>query len=68
MPSAMSRDRAPVEMDSMPMLKLSPIRMTAPLPNCFSIWPMAMSSALSRSTGVSLSLRFRFGRHPTKGV
>ena len=28
----------------------SPRRMIEPLPNCFSIWPRAMSRALSRST------------------
>ena len=39
--------------------RLSPIRMTEPLPNCFSIWPSAASSALSRSFG-HLSLLFRF--------
>ncbi len=36
-------------MDSMFMLRLSPMRMTEPLPNCFSIWPSAASSAFSRS-------------------
>ena len=34
----------------MAIVVLSPIFMTEPLPNCFSIWPSAMSSALSRST------------------
>ena len=37
-----------------PSWPFSPILMMEPLPNCFSIWPRAMSSALSRSTGVSL--------------
>ena len=49
MPSARSRESAPVGMDSMFMLRLSPMRMTEPLPNCFSIWPSAASSAFSRS-------------------
>src|SRR5215213_3986798 len=51
MPRARSRARLPVEMawtgsagPSMPM------RMTEPLPNCFSIWSKATSSAFSRST------------------
>ena len=34
----------------MPMC--SPILMIDPLPNCFSIWPSAVSSALSRSIAV----------------
>ena len=34
----------------MAMSPCSPIFMTEPLPNCFSIWPSAISSALSRST------------------
>src|SRR5436190_24297683 len=46
----MSSDRAPVEMASMAMLVRSPMRMIEPLPNCLSIWPKAISSALSRST------------------
>ena len=49
MPSARSRESAPVGMDSMFMERLSPMRMTEPLPNCFSIWPSAASNALSRS-------------------
>ena len=56
MPSARSRESAPVGMDSMFIPMLSPMRMTEPLPNCFSIWPSAASSALSRSvSAISLS-------------
>src|SRR6266508_3520638 len=33
------------------MWAFSPRRMIEPLPNCFSIWPSAISRALSRSTG-----------------
>ena len=50
MPSARSRASAPVGMASTPTLPRSPSCMIEPLPNCFSIWPSAMSSALSRST------------------
>ena len=57
-PRAKSSDRAPVEMDSIPRLRFSPMRMTDPLPNCFSIWLRAMSSALSRSIFPFASLRF----------
>ena len=53
MPSARSSASAPVGMDSMFMWRFSPIRMIDPLPNCFSIWPSAMSSALSRSMSFS---------------
>ena len=49
MPRARSRASAPVGMASMFMWRFSPMRMMDPLPNCFSIWPRAMSSALSRS-------------------
>ncbi len=43
MPSARSRARAPVEIDSIAMVPFSPIFMTEPLPNCFSIWLRAIS-------------------------
>ena len=49
-PSAKSRASAPVGVVSMAMAPFSPIFITAPWPNCFSIWPRAISSALSRST------------------
>ena len=40
----------PVEMDSTgAMTPFWPRRMIEPLPNCFSIWPTAMSMALVRS-------------------
>ena len=42
-------ESAPVGTDSMFIARLSPMRMTEPLPNCFSIWPSAASNALSRS-------------------
>ena len=45
---------APVGMASMFMWRFSPMRMIDPLPNCFSICPRAMSSALSRSMSSSL--------------
>ena len=50
-PRARSRARAPVGIVSIFMLPFSPIFMTEPLPNCFSIWPSAISRALSRSCG-----------------
>jgi hypothetical protein len=37
MPRAMSRESAPVGMDSTFIEPFSPIFMTEPLPNCFSI-------------------------------
>ena len=49
-PRARSSANAPVGMASMAMVVFSPIRMIEPLPNCLSIWPSAISSALSRST------------------
>ena len=49
MPRATSSDSAPVGMDSMFMAVFSPIFMTEPWPNCFSIWLSAMSSDLCRS-------------------
>ena len=45
MPSAMSSERLPVGMASTLRVECSPNRMTAPLPNCFSIWERAASSA-----------------------
>ena len=64
-----------------PSSAFSPIFMTEPLPNCLSIWPRAISSALSRSTGCLLVLRVlrmtalggcerrrSDGSHHTKGV
>ena len=45
---ALSLDLA-LGIDSICMLRLSPMRMTEPLPNCFSICPSAASSAFSRS-------------------
>src|SRR5664279_4727158 len=56
MPRARSRASAPVGIDSMFMWRFSPIRMIEPLPNCFSICPRAMSSALSRSMSCLLLL------------
>src|SRR5581483_11590071 len=50
-PSATSRASAPVGITSICMWAFSPSRMIEPLPNCFSIWPSAISRALSRSTG-----------------
>ena len=44
-PSAISRPKLPVEMASTCMAVLSPSFMTAPLPNCFSIWASAVASA-----------------------
>ena len=55
MPRARSRARAPVEIASTAIVPFSPIFMTEPLPNCFSIWPSAISSAFSRSTVMSVS-------------
>ena len=55
MPSARSSARAPVGTVSIDMEPLSPIFMTAPAPNCFSIWPRAMSRALVRSAPASRS-------------
>ena len=41
---------APVEIDSTGAMTLFwPRRMIEPLPNCFSIWPTAVSSAFIRS-------------------
>ena len=45
MPKAMSRPRLPVEMCSTFMVVASPSFITLPLPNCFSIWLMAVSRA-----------------------
>ena len=45
MPSARSSPRLPVEMASTCMATLVPSFITAPLPNCFSIWASAVSSA-----------------------
>ena len=42
-PRARSRPRLPVEMASTCMEALSPSFITAPLPNCFSIWARAPS-------------------------
>src|SRR5690606_16507085 len=53
MPSARSRASAPVGMTETFCAAASPIFMMAPLPNCRSIWPSAMSSALSGSTSQS---------------
>src|SRR5690554_1310771 len=53
MPRARSRASAPVGMTETFCAAASPIFMMAPLPNCRSIWPSAMSSALSRSTSRS---------------
>src|SRR5581483_7337842 len=50
-PRATSRARAPVGTTPICMWVFSPNRMIEPLPNCFSIWPSAISRALSRSTG-----------------
>ena len=44
-PSARSRPMLPVEMASTCMAALSPSFITAPLPNCFSIWASAVASA-----------------------
>ncbi len=49
MPSAMSREIAPVGMISTGARASSPIRMTDPLPNWRSIWASAVSGAFSRS-------------------
>src|ERR1700744_3895452 len=57
MPSAMSSAIAPVEIESIPHVRLSPIFIPEPLPNCFSIWLSAASSAFSRSIPASLSDR-----------
>src|SRR5690606_11948696 len=45
MPSAMSSISEPVLTTSTASTRPSPMRMTAPLPNCFSIWPSAAASA-----------------------
>ena len=58
-PSATSRASAPVGITSICMWAFSPSRMIEPLPNCFSIWPSAISRALSRSTGTPPGLSFR---------
>jgi hypothetical protein len=53
MPRAMSSPREPVEMASMlPMAVPSPIRITDPLPNCFSIWLSAAASAFLRFSSI----------------
>jgi len=57
MPSARSRESAPVGIDSIAMWTFSPIRMIEPLPNCFSICPRATPSAFSRSSAIALSPR-----------
>src|SRR6266498_1323856 len=58
MPRARSSARLPVEMNSIGMTGPSPLmRMTEPLPNCFSICSRATSSAFSRSpTGAARPL------------
>ncbi|MGH6784048.1 MAG: hypothetical protein ACREBP_05425, partial [Sphingomicrobium sp.] len=53
----------PVEITSMGAIgPRCPRRMIDPLPNCFSIWPTAMSSALVRSFTSSKGMRFSSGR------
>jgi hypothetical protein len=54
MPRARSRARAPVGTVSMAIEPLSPIFMTAPVPNCFSIWLRARSRALPRPSPSTL--------------
>ena len=49
MPSATSSAIEPVGITSIGARASSPRRMTEPLPNCFSIWASATSSAFSRS-------------------
>ena len=51
MPSAISSEREPVGMASTFMVAFWPRRITAPLPNCFSIWLMAVSRAFCLSLG-----------------
>src|ERR1043165_9651517 len=65
-PSATSRASAPVGTTSICMWAFSPSRMIEPLPNCFSIWPSAISRALSRSTGTppGLCVSFVWGKSP----
>src|SRR6478672_971921 len=68
MPRARSRARAPVGIASTPTLPRSPRRMMAPFPNCFSIWPSAMSSDLSRSIRAdSFWVHPRVVRRPADG-
>ncbi|MNV73201.1 hypothetical protein D3C71_1663350 [compost metagenome] len=57
MPSAMSSISEPVGMTSTASTTRSPMRITAPLPNCFSIWPRAAVRArfLFSSIGVVLA-------------
>src|SRR5690606_37665776 len=45
MPSAMSSSSEPVPITSAGSTLPSPMRITEPLPNCFSIWPSAAESA-----------------------
>ncbi|KAG1322518.1 hypothetical protein G6F61_015189 [Rhizopus arrhizus] len=45
MPSAMSSISEPVGMASTGSTTRSPMRITEPLPNCFSIWPRAAARA-----------------------
>src|SRR5918994_4157531 len=61
MPRARSSESAPVGTASMAMVPFSPIFMTEPLPNCFSIWPRAMSRFFCRSTGWSCPAVVRSG-------
>src|ERR1700722_2837801 len=67
MPSAMSRARAPVGIDSILKFMFSPMRMIEPLPNCFSIWLSAASRAFERSSvAIAVSLFFTAGTLGTR--
>ena len=63
MPRAASNEIEPVEMVCTPTGSgRSPSRMIDPLPNCFSIWPSAISIALLllfRSSAISLPFLVR---------
>src|SRR5215213_6786598 len=63
----MSRASAPVGIVSIDMVVLSPMRMIEPLPYCFSIWLIAISRALSRSTAELPSLAVRVWTAPPYG-
>src|SRR5688572_133490 len=55
----------PVEIEAIgPMVLRWPRRMIDPLPNCFSIWPTAMSMALVRSFRSSRGMRAPLGGWP----
>ncbi|MNN44342.1 hypothetical protein D3C81_1586280 [compost metagenome] len=56
MPSAISSIREPVGIASTGSTTRSPMRITEPLPNCFSIWPRAAARARFLFSSIGLVL------------